>query len=155
MKVSLRDWFNHKLVYPIISFLNNGTSARGIALALALSVVLGLFPIPGSTTILCFLVAIIGNYNIAVMQLINYLIYPIQLLLIIPLMALGSTLLGLDMSLFTVSGIIDLFQEDFWQALNSLWRFQLAGVIAWSIFVLPVSVPLYYLCRVLIDRFSS
>ncbi|MEM1405547.1 MAG: DUF2062 domain-containing protein [Bacteroidota bacterium] len=155
MKASLRDWFNHKLVYPILSFLNNGTSVKSLALALALSVVLGLFPVPGSTTLLCFLVAIVGNYNIAVMQLINYLIYPIQLLLIIPLMALGSALLGLDMGLFTVSGMVDLFREDFWQALHSLWKFQLAGVMAWGIFILPTSIPLYYLCRILIDRVSS
>lgn len=127
---------------------------RGLSRALALGVVLGLFPIPGTTTLLCLLVALLGGYNVGVMQLVNYLIYPLQLILIIPLMALGSSLLGLEMNMFSLSAMLELFQEDFWVALSTLWVFQLAGIFAWGLFILPISFLLYHLFKILLSKIA-
>ena len=154
VKRIMRAWIHKKFTSPLLAFIQKGASVSSLSWALALGVVLGLFPIPGTTTLLCLLVALIGGYNVGVMQLVNYLIYPLQLILILPLMALGSSILGLEMNLFSLSAMMDLFQDDFWKALSALWIFQLAGIFAWAIFVLPVSLLLYYVFKLLIKQIA-
>ncbi|MEM6523353.1 MAG: DUF2062 domain-containing protein [Bacteroidota bacterium] len=155
MGFSFRNWINNRLIFPLFSLLRKGSSPRRLAIAISLGIVLGLFPIPGSTTGLCLLVAFLGNYNVAVMQLLNYAVYPLQLLLIIPLMALGSSIFDLEMELFSVTAMVDLFRDDFWLALEKLWKFQFAGIIAWIIFIFPLYFPLYHAAKVVVRKVST
>jgi uncharacterized protein (DUF2062 family) len=46
-------------------------------MAISLGVIIGMFPVQGTTTIICTLVSILFRLNLVVLQLANYLSFPI------------------------------------------------------------------------------
>ena len=64
------------------------------ALLLAVGLVLGVFPIAGIPTLLCLLAALILRLNAPVLQLLNSLTSPLQMVLLLPLARIGSRLCG-------------------------------------------------------------
>lgn len=73
-------------------FLNCGLSPRKLALTLALGVAIGVLPLPWGTTLLCAAAALVFRLNQAGIQVINYLAYPLQLMLFFPFYRLGERL---------------------------------------------------------------
>lgn len=88
----MRDFLQRRLVAPLLALLKQGVSPRKLALSLALGIVIGLVPVLGVSTALCALVALALRLNMPAIQLVNYLLTPVQLLLIIPLLRLGEWL---------------------------------------------------------------
>lgn len=75
-----------------MGFLTQGLSNQKLALSLAFGITLGTFPLLGVTTILCTLAALILKLNLPVIQFANYLVYPLQILLLVPYYHLGNLL---------------------------------------------------------------
>ena len=79
-----------RLVTTLRGFLAQGLSSRELALTLALGITLGTIPVIGITTIACTLAALALKLNLPVIQLVNYVAYPLQLALIVPYFYLGN-----------------------------------------------------------------
>jgi len=88
----LRDFLQRRLVAPLLALLRQGVTPRKLALSLALGIVIGLVPILGISTPLCALAALALRLNMPAIQLANYLLTPVQLLLIIPQLRFGEWL---------------------------------------------------------------
>jgi uncharacterized protein (DUF2062 family) len=71
-----------------------GVTPRELALCLALGTAIGLIPVLGVSTLLCALAALLLGLNMAAIQLVNYLLAPLQIILIIPLLRLGERIVG-------------------------------------------------------------
>jgi hypothetical protein len=69
-----------------------GLTPRKLLLTLCIGGALGLLPIVWGTTILCVVVAYVFRLNQVALQSVNYLFYPLQLVLIIPYCRLGARL---------------------------------------------------------------
>jgi uncharacterized protein (DUF2062 family) len=82
MKQSAADW------------LCQGVSPRRLALTLALGFAIGCFPVVGIPTALCVLLALALRLNLPAIQAANYIVMPLQLLLIVPFVRLGDWLLA-------------------------------------------------------------
>lgn len=81
----MREGFIHRrLVQPVIALLSQGITPEKIALSLAIGIVLGVFPVLGSTTLLCAAAAMVFRLNLPAIQLVNYIVYPLQLALFVP-----------------------------------------------------------------------
>lgn len=78
-----KSFFSRKIVEPVVVLIKGGISPERISLGMACAIVLGVFPVLGATTILCGLAAIIFRLNLPATQLVNYLVYPLQIMLII------------------------------------------------------------------------
>lgn len=132
------------MVAPIRLQLLQGITPRQVALTLALGGVLGIFPILGASTPLCLLAGVSLRLNQPLIQLINYLVYPVQLLLLIPFYRAGERLFGADpVPIVDVSGLIARFGEDAWQFLLDYGRVGLYGVAVWCL-VAPLLTALVY-----------
>src|SRR5205823_6730685 len=83
-----------KIFLSILDMLRQGITPERIALSIALGGVLGVFPVLGSTTILCAAAAFVLRLNLAAMQVVNLLVYPLQLLLFLPFLQAGSRITG-------------------------------------------------------------
>jgi uncharacterized protein (DUF2062 family) len=88
----MRNFLQLRLFAPLLALLKQGVTPRELALSLALGIVIGLVPILGLSTALCTLAALALRLNLPAIQLINYLLTPLQLLLIIPLLRFGEWL---------------------------------------------------------------
>lgn len=73
-------------------WLRQGISPRRLALTLALGIAIGCIPIVGVPTALCALLAVVLRLNLPAIQAANYIVMPLQLLLIAPFARLGHWL---------------------------------------------------------------
>src|ERR1035441_603558 len=73
-------------------WLRQGISPRRLALTLALGLAIGCIPVVGIPTLVCAALAVVFRLNLPAIQAANYAVMPFQLLLIVPLVRLGSWL---------------------------------------------------------------
>src|SRR5258708_22123554 len=67
-----------------------GDSTEKLAWSIAAGRLIGLNPILGSTTVLCPALAFVFRLNVAASQLGNHIVYPLQLILVIPFIRAAS-----------------------------------------------------------------
>jgi uncharacterized protein (DUF2062 family) len=129
-----------------------GLTPHKLAMTCALGVILGIFPVFGVTTILCFVVAIAFRLNIPIIQLVNYLVAPIQLLFIIPFIKIGTILFHLNPFPYDSHQLINLFKNDFFLLMKEVGLALLLGIGVWASFSIPLFFVLYYLFFLLFSR---
>jgi uncharacterized protein (DUF2062 family) len=128
------SFLQRRIVNPLVALLRQGTSPRKLACSLACGVVCGLFPVVGTTTILCALVALLFGLNLPAAQLVNYFLYPLQLVLIVPFMRAGEVILHAQRTRLSLEQMIAIFRHNHMQALHDLWRLTVHGIVAWLVF---------------------
>lgn len=84
---------HHSPTARLLHLLRQGLTPEKLALSLALGVGLSCFPVFGTTTVLCALVALAFRLNLPAIQVGNYLALPLQLGLFIPFLRLGELVL--------------------------------------------------------------
>jgi len=139
----VEPFLQRRIIEPLKLLLRQGITPQKVALSLACGIVCGLFPIPGTTTLLCVAVALIFRLNVPAVQLVNYLISPVQLLLILPFIRAGEFIFRSDRTKLSLPQMIALFGKNHVQALHVLWKLALHGIFAWLIFAPVVFVVLY------------
>lgn len=142
--MKLRD---HKLARLILELLSQGITPHKIALTVALGVVLGVTPVLGSTTLLCIAAALVFGINLPLIQVVNYLVYPLQLLLLIPFIQAGQWLFRQPPLPFSFAQLTVLLRSRFWQTLAMLWEYTLHGLIAWLILGGIAALIIYIVSR--------
>ena len=129
------DWLRRKVRDPLVAELRQGVTPEALATAVATGAALGLLPFLGTTTAACALAGRLARLNHLALQLTNYLLAPVQLLLIIPFVRLGEWLTGAEPVAVDLATIVRVFTETpglFFQ------RFGLAGLhaaLAWAVVV--------------------
>lgn len=140
----MKNWLRqNKRVQQLKALLRQGTSPRALALSTTLGVLLGLFPILGTTTIAITVIALAFRLNLPLMMALSYLVYPVQLLLIIPFIRFGEWLFGEPGSGLTLEALQSAFGESFIGAFHSLWLANVCGAFGWAILAAPAGVLLY------------
>ncbi|MFA6457130.1 MAG: DUF2062 domain-containing protein [Bacteroidota bacterium] len=142
---SISRFFDRALLTPLINFLRQGLSAQKLALCVTLGVVLGTFPVLGTTTLLCIGAAMLFRLNMPAIQLINYFVYPFQLLLFIPFIRAGEMLFDQPPMPLDLAMIFAMLQSDVVGAIQSLWWTNVRAIVVWGITVLPAGFLLYHL----------
>ena len=137
--MTLRRW----LVDRLAALLEEGSSPEGLALSLTVGACLGLFPLLGVTTFLCLIVGGVFRLNHAALQLANYAVAPLQLVLILAFVRLGEWLTGAATMPLNPLELASLFRAN---PSGFLARFGLTGlraILGWAV-VAPVVGPLLY-----------
>lgn len=151
-KMRLYLLFQKKLIDPVLGLLRQGITAERIALGMAVGIVIGIFPVIGSTTLLCTLAAVALRLNLPAVQLVNYLVYPLQIALLIPFFQFGAWLFNVEPLPLSASQLIAMFQADFWDAIRQLWDTTMRAIAAWGLICLPAATILYYGLRPLLKK---
>ncbi len=155
----ISKFLDRALQTPLLNFLRQGLSPEKLALCVALGLLLGTFPVLGSTTLLCTAAAIIFRLNMPAIQLINYFTYPLQLLLFIPFIRAGEFLFNQPPIPLDLVQIFSMLQSDMLGAISSLWLTNVRAIAAWSLTTPLLSIALYYLLipvfRRLVDEKSA
>jgi uncharacterized protein (DUF2062 family) len=130
----------------IIQIISYGLSPVQLALILSFGITFGLFPFIGLTSILCFIFAFIFRLNIIVIQLVNWLVAPLQLIMLVPFYQLGNYF---SIHLFKAEVIkleIELFaQNAFLQKLLTLINSQILAILGWLVICIPIGLVVYFI----------
>ena len=137
--VKIRNYVAKHLFQPLLVILKTGATPDKLAHAIALGAIMGIFPIFGTTTIACILLASLFRLNHVAVQLVNYAIYPIQVLLLFPLYRFGMFLTGSMISTDRLEQILEQLSEKPWDTIIAVGDILWAGVIGWS----TIAVPTY------------
>ena len=104
-------FWQRRLFQPIRNQLTQGVSARAIGTGIALGAVCGIFPVLGATSILTALGAFLLKLNQPVTQAVNFLVYPLQIVLIPVFIRFGEFLFGAEPLSFSISRMIQQFAD--------------------------------------------
>jgi len=136
-------FFRRRIARPIVELLRQGVTPEKMALSLALGVALGVFPVLGTTTALCALAAFIWRLNLPAIQIVNYFVYPLQIVLLIPFFRLGENLFGAPHLPLSVAQILAMVHASFWVATRFLWTTVWHAAVVWCL-IAPIFVVLAY-----------
>lgn len=136
------------------ALLGQGHTPEKIALSVALGVTLGLFPIFGTTTLLCVAAAVALRLNHPAIQITNQLMYPIQIPLIVVFIRLGESMLGVAPIPFSATLMVAELRAHPAVLVERFGAAGLRGVLGWAM-VAPVVVGLTYAALVPILRTAS
>lgn len=103
----------------------------------------------GSTTLLCAAAALIFGLNLPAIQLVNYLVYPIQLLLLMPFIRIGEKLFRAAPVPFSPGQILAMIRANARYAVSTLWRAEAHAIFAW----LLIGTPTIFVLYILLSRF--
>lgn len=146
----MRQLFQRKLIDPIVKLLRQGISPEKLALGMAAGAVIGIFPVIGSTTLLCAVAAFLLRLNQPAIQLVNYLVYPLQLALLIPFFRFGAWLFNVEPLPLSAEQLILMFKTDLGDTIIQLWDTTMRAIVAWGLISLPLAACLYYIFRPLL-----
>jgi uncharacterized protein (DUF2062 family) len=138
-------FWRRRVVRPIVAQLTQGVTPEKIALTIALGLMLAIFPILGSTTILCAAAGVLFKLNQPIIHLVNYAGYPLQLALLIPFYRAGEQLLGRDPIPLSIPLLFERFSHDVWQFLKDFGMIAVGGIVVWAI-AAPLAIFLIYFC---------
>ena len=83
-----------KVTQPLLRALQSGLSPAALAKAFAIAVVFGIFPLPGTTTLLNTAAIVVFSLNPVVVQVVNLCMTPVNLATILPFVRFGMLVAG-------------------------------------------------------------
>ena len=130
-----------RVVLPVLSLLRRGASPRRLAWSIAVGLLVGINPVLGTTTVLCFVAAMALRLNIAASQLANHLIYPLQLLLLVPFLQMGSYVFHTEPLPFSTHLLLEDARRDPLKLIHRIWRWEWHAFLVWAMLA-AILVPL-------------
>lgn len=138
------SFWQRRVVQPILAQLRQGITPEKLALTLALGLTLAMFPVLGTTSILCFLAGLAFRLNQPVIQLVNWLAYPLQLSLLLVFIRLGEKLCGASPVPFSIPDLMARFKQAPGKFLAEFGMTGLHGILGWGLVALVLVPGLYY-----------
>ena len=140
----------HRYKSKVLGFLQQGISPEKLALGLAFGATLGIMPLLGATTLLCGLAALIFRLNMPFVQLVHYVVSPIQLILYIPFLHEGAALFLKQPVHYSFDEITTMISNDLIGAISTLFYINLCGLLLWLIltpflFLISYFIGLYFI----------
>jgi len=137
------SFFRRRIARPIVELLRQGVTPEKMALSLALGLTLGVFPVLGTTTALCALVAFIWRLNLPAIQIVNYFVYPLQIALVLPFFRAGEKLFSAPHLPLSAPQIVAAVHTSFWGATGFLWTTIWHAAVAWCLIAPVIAVVAY------------
>lgn len=129
----------------LILIFTHGLSPVQLALILSFGITLGLFPFIGLTSILCFIFAFIFRLNMVVIQLVNWVVAPLQLVMLVPFYQMGEYFSIEWFNSATIKINIEAFASNvILQKIISLVNSQILAIFGWLFLCLPMALMIYF-----------
>jgi hypothetical protein len=148
------SFWQRRLIAPIRVLLTHGVTPDKIALTFAVGTACSLLPFLGFTSLLNLGVGLWLRLNQPILQTLNQLLGPLQLVLILVYVRIGEKIWGAPPMPLSVSTLIHSFREN---PAAFLQRFGWTGVhaaTAWLLSVPLIVAGLNYALRPVLRRFS-
>ncbi|MBS0664237.1 MAG: DUF2062 domain-containing protein [Verrucomicrobia bacterium] len=146
-----RTFWQRRVRDPIVAQLTQGITPEKIALTLAVGSAFALFPILGTTTVLCFIVAIALRLNQPIVQLINQALWPVHIPVIFGCIRLGETIFGAPRAEFHIRWMREMIWSRPAEFFHQFGLTVLYAVVAWCV-VAPFFITAVYFIALPVTR---
>lgn len=144
-----------RILLPLFSRLQqisgSGLSPRSLAKTVCIGAAIGLMPLVWGSSLLCILAGRWFRLNQLVLQAVNYLLYPVQLVLLVPFCSLGAQLLPGGRTT-TPQQVGQLLNGTIGDIGMQLLQLSLQGMLVWVISVPPTAALVYRLIVTILVR---
>lgn len=138
-----RTLWQRRVLDPVVAQITQGITPEKIALTIAVGSVLANFPIIGTTSILCFLVGVALKLNQPIIQMVNYICYPLHFWMIYTFVRAGEWLFNAPRHPFRLKDMAQAFWESPGKFLHQFGMTGFHAVVVWAI-VAPFWVAIVY-----------
>jgi uncharacterized protein (DUF2062 family) len=118
-----------------------GASPEKLAWSIAAGLLIGINPILGSTTLLCLALAFIFRLNVAASQLGNHIVYPLELLLIIPFIHAASRIFRTAPMPLSANQLLNAAREHPVDLTHQLWLWEWHAFVLWAAIAI-ITIPI-------------
>jgi uncharacterized protein (DUF2062 family) len=136
-----------------------GASPEKLAWSIAAGLLIGINPILGSTTILCLALAFLFRLNVAASQIGNHIVYPLELILVIPFIHAASRIFHTAPMPLSANQLMHAAREHPLSLIRQLWLWEWHAFLLWAMFaaiVIPaIALALTPVMRRLLERVRS
>lgn len=133
----------NSLKNTISVIFKQGLTPKELNQSIIVSGLISIIPILGVSTFMITTISLKSKLNLPVMIALSYLMWPVQILLIIPFIRVGEFIFSIPRNHHTVEEIIGSFQNGFFQTLSQLSFELLCGFGGWLFTAVPVAVGIY------------
>jgi uncharacterized protein (DUF2062 family) len=138
-----RTFWQRRVRDPVVAQLTQGITPHKIALTLAVGSAFALFPILGTSTLLCFLAALTLKLNQPITQLINQALWPVHVPAIFLCVRIGERLFSAQHVRFSIRYMNELLWSDPRLFLHTFGTTAFHAVAGWLL-VAPFYVAAVY-----------
>lgn len=131
------------MIDPIAAQLTQGITPEKIALTLAFGSAFALFPIVGTTTLLCLLVGVLLRLNQPAIQIVNAVCTPLHFPVILGMVRLGNYIFKVPYSHVGLRMMNHMLWEDPKEFFELFGLTAIHAIVAWAI-VAPFWIGLIY-----------
>jgi uncharacterized protein (DUF2062 family) len=153
MKTS-SNWNFRAIKLKTVALFKQGLTPIQLTQSILVSALISIIPILGVSTFLLTVLSIKRKLNLPIMIAISYILWPIQLLMIIPFINIGEFIFSIPQSNHSAQEIIASFQESFFGTLSRLSFELLCGFGGWLLTAVPFFTLVYLVSNLLISKFS-
>jgi uncharacterized protein (DUF2062 family) len=140
-----RNFWQRRVRDPIVAQLTQGITPEKIALTVAVGSAVALFPILGTTTLLCFLVAWVLKLNQPITQLINQALWPVHVPAIFLCVKFGERVFQVHHTRFSIRLMNELLWNNPKQFLHTFGSTALYALVGWLILAPFYTAAVYYI----------
>ena len=138
--VSVTNYFKR-----FFSVFKQGLTPKALALSVTVALVVTAFPFYGLVTIVLTSLALRFKLNLALMLTLSYLVEPLKLLLVIPFINLGASIVGLEPTFTSLNAIQNVIKMESLTNIITLLSVDFtSGILGWLVTVIPLSFLFYY-----------
>lgn len=138
----------------VVALFKQGLTPLELTRSILVAALFSIVPILGFTTILLTFLSLKRKLNLPIMIALSYIMWPLQILLIIPFINIGEYIFSVPQSNHSVEEIITSFQDSFFGTLSHLSLELLCGFGGWLLTAVPFFTVLYLVSNFLISKFS-
>ncbi|MDY0104247.1 MAG: DUF2062 domain-containing protein [Lentimicrobium sp.] len=152
MKNDSKSIFKRKITHPLITFLRQGLTPETMSKTIASGLLIGTIPIPGTSTLLCTALSLGFRMNLGLIQLVNYLAFPLQLLLFVPFYNIASRITGRAFFSKITEITEQLTGKNWLEASSNLLLLMGTAVLVWLLIMFPISLLMYFIIKPVLTR---
>jgi len=140
-----------KFILPLVNLLKQGMDPSRLSLALTSGAIIGVFPILGIATVVCGGIAAFSRLNHPAIQLANYVVFPMQLVLFFPFLTLEETVTGNSLDEISKTKLVETFNLGFLPAVEELTQYFMLASLGWTLALVPLFAILYFALKHMIS----
>lgn len=123
--------------------LKQGLTPKELALSISIAMLIGVFPIYGTTTFILAFMALRLRLNLPIMIAVSYVLTPGQILLIIPFARVGEFLFGFETLGMDMESLQNAYADGILEVFSQYSGRLVLAVGGWMIVTIPIAVLLY------------
>ena len=147
-------YWNKRIINSLSKLLKEGLTPKKLSLVITIGITVSIFPVIGTTTLICTLIAFLFNLNLPAIQLANYASFPLQITLFFPFLKIGEIISTVSLEPISKAQLLSTFNEGIFYAIQNLSNYLIIACLGWFLSIIPIFIFLYILIFFVLRKYK-